>query len=373
MSTRASGKADRVFGLDVMRAVAGIMVVLSHSSYLVAGHWPRFPLVPSIDWVGVFFVLSGYLIGGLLLDALHAPGPGALRFTDFMQRRWLRTLPNYYLFLGINIALVRGGLAPGLIGHATPAYFVFMQNFHVPLDLFFWESWSLAVEEWFYLLFPLLAFALASWPGMGTRPVFVTVCVLFLAFPLLARFHLAPHAVDTASPGLWMDKLVVTRLDAPGMGMLAAWLARCRPSVWRRMRWPGFILGMSVLVFMGAIRRGGHLPMPWLNGLEAWAVALLLPACATWRGQGRIPRTFALLSLITYALYLVHLPLLYVFGPFVPDPVAWKCMLQYGLFLAATLVLSVLIQRYWERPFMRLRGPVGRWLAARWPRSVPGN
>ncbi|MBK6892203.1 MAG: acyltransferase [Flavobacteriales bacterium] len=148
----------RIFGLDVMRAMAGVMVMLAHTSHLVADHWPRFPVVPSIDWVGVFFVLSGYLIGGMLLDASSKPGPAPLRFLDFMQRRWLRTLPNYYLFLLLNILLVSVGAAPGMLGHMTAAYAVFMQNFHLPLDLFFWESWSLAVEEWFYLLFPLIVF-----------------------------------------------------------------------------------------------------------------------------------------------------------------------------------------------------------------------
>jgi peptidoglycan/LPS O-acetylase OafA/YrhL len=68
----------------------------------------------------------------------------------------LRTLPNNHLFLLLNIALVALGLAPGLLNANTAAYFVFLQNLWKQLGLFFWESWSLAVEEWFYLLFPPL-------------------------------------------------------------------------------------------------------------------------------------------------------------------------------------------------------------------------
>ncbi|HMN04854.1 MAG TPA: acyltransferase [Flavobacteriales bacterium] len=370
MPSHGSGIPGRIFGLDVMRATAGIMVLLSHTSHLVAGHWPRFPLVPSIDWVGIFFVLSGYLIGALLLDALSKPGPPALRFADFMQRRWLRTLPNYYLFLGINIVLVHRGLAPGTITGAAPAYLLFLQNLYLPLDLFFWESWSLAVEEWFYLLFPLLAFGALAFGSSHARRSYAAICALFLAFPLLARFHLAPHAVDAITTELWLDKLVVTRLDAPGMGMLAALIATGRPAGWRRMRWPAFLIGAVLLALMGDIRREAPLPVPLFNSMEAMAVALLLPLLSTWHGRGTTARLFAFLSLITYALYLVHLPLLYVAGHLVPDPGPWACALKYALFIAAAMGLATLVQRFWEEPFMRQRDRVGRWVAAWWPRGA---
>lgn len=97
---------EKIFGLDLMRATAGVMVMLSHTGQLVGQHWPRFPHVPYVDWVGLFFVLSGFLFGGILLDGIAANGSSLLRFADFMQRRWLRTLPNYFLFLLLNIVLV---------------------------------------------------------------------------------------------------------------------------------------------------------------------------------------------------------------------------------------------------------------------------
>lgn len=75
------------------------------------------------------------------------------------------------------------------------------------------------------------------------------------------------------------------------------------------------------------------------------------------------------LSLITYSLYLVHLPMLYLFGKFVPDGSAWKCALHYGLFIGGCMAVATLVYRCWERPFMRLRDPFGRWLALRWNRA----
>lgn len=362
----------RIFGLDVMRATAGVMVTLSHTSFLVAEHWPRFPLAPSLDWVGVFFVLSGFLIGTILLDASAKTGPAPLHFLNFMQRRWLRTLPNYYLFLLLNILLVFIGVAPGMLSHATPAYAVFMQNFHVPLDLFFWESWSLAVEEWFYLLFPLLVFGAIGLIGMGGRRAFVLACVLFIALPFLARIGVAHHVVDQATWDIWVNKMVITRLDAPGFGMLAAWLSRGWPKGWQRMRWPAMLLGIGLLAF---VTSNGYQTSPrfaiyGLNSLEAFSVALLLPVLSTWQKGGVFGGPLRYLSLITYALYLVHLPLLYLAGDLVPDPVAWICAAQYALFLAVALLLSTLIYHFWERPFMRLRNPLGHWLASHWTRTI---
>jgi peptidoglycan/LPS O-acetylase OafA/YrhL len=369
------GPRERIFGLDLMRATAGVMVVLAHTGHLVAEHWPRFPLVPSIDWVGVFFVLSGYLIGGLLLDALHAPGPAALRFTDFMQRRWLRTLPNYYLFLAVNILLVHFGLAPGMLSHATAAYGVFMQNFHLPFDLFFWESWSLAVEEWFYLLFPLIVLVAVALVGMGGKRAFLFACIAFILVPVIARAVIAQHVVDQTTWSLWVRNLVITRLDAPGFGMLAAWAARSWPSWWKGVRWPAFAMGLAIPCTVGAMRyeAGAGFMVHFQLSVAAFGVALLLPLLSTWRSGGRLSRPVRRLSLFTYALYLVHMPMLYLFGDRVPDLVAWKCALHYGVFLAVALSISAAVYLLWERPFMRLRAPAGRWLAARWPRTVPGS
>ncbi len=368
----ARAPRTRIFGLDLMRATAGVMVTLSHTGHLVDRHWPRFPHVPHVDWVGLFFVLSGFLIGGMLLKDMHAAGPPLLRFANFMQRRWLRTLPNYYLFLLLNIALVGFGMAPGMLSSATPAYAVFMQNFHRPLDLFFWESWSLAVEEWFYLLFPFIAFGLMGLRATGAEQAYLLTCVLFIAEPVWARTLLAHHVVDGTAWALWVHKLVLTRLDAPGMGMLAAWLAWRHPKGWRTVRWPAFIAGLSILLLLAGLHIP-HAPGFMVIGYEsviAISTAMLLPLLSAWRSAGFMDWPLRGISLITYALYLVHLPMLYLFGHLVPAPSAWLCALHYAMFFAATIAMAALIYRFWERPFMRLRDPLGRWLEQRFSRGA---
>jgi len=145
----------RVFGLDLLRASAILLVLVAHASFMFL------PLTHRLEgwWVlghlGVelFFVLSGFLIGAILVRQASANRFGVGRF---WLRRWLRTLPNYYLFLGINILIARW-----IDGSWPPAapYAVFLQNFAWPQPIFFIESWSLAVEEIFYLVAPLLVLA----------------------------------------------------------------------------------------------------------------------------------------------------------------------------------------------------------------------
>src|SRR5436190_11276706 len=215
---------SRVFGLDVMRALAIVLVVLVHSDYMLWEHWPGFPWLPFVDGVDLFFVLSGYLVGGILLRYATSAAPSPRRLLDFCQRRWLRTLPNYYLFLVINIVLLSFGLTRGMLNHSALYYFAFLQNLYKPVDTFFWESWSLVIEEWFYLLFPILLFGLMWLLRVAARRAFVITALAFILFPMAMRFITAPGIDRVFDAELFIRKLVIHRLDTIGFGVLAAWV-----------------------------------------------------------------------------------------------------------------------------------------------------
>src|SRR5579883_268892 len=118
----------RRFGLDVWRALAITLVLVGHASFFFL------PLTSKLDaWYGLaflgvelFFVLSGFLIGGILIAEFR---DGTFRLRQFWLRRWLRTLPNYFLFLALNIVLYRA------MNGAWPQFglfLVFLQNFAWP-------------------------------------------------------------------------------------------------------------------------------------------------------------------------------------------------------------------------------------------------
>lgn len=106
----------RLCGLDLLRAAAIVLVLMTHYSGFVSGH-ATFGILGKVGWAGVdlFFVLSGYLIGNQLL-APSARGE-ALSLKVFFMRRLLRTLPNYYVVLAVYLLFP----GPPLGGASMPA------------------------------------------------------------------------------------------------------------------------------------------------------------------------------------------------------------------------------------------------------------
>ncbi len=357
----AGGSHERIFGLDVMRAMAIALVVFAHSSSLMSSSERNTCWFPRIDGVDLFFVLSGFLVGGLLLRApLRGAEAWPRHLLDFWQRRWLRTLPNYFLFLLINILLLHWGIAPGMLSKATVAYVVFLQNFHVPLDLFFWESWSLAVEEWFYLTFPLLLTGLVVIARVRSSRAFLVTALVFCAVPILARIG-ALHPVTTAAElDLFVRKMVSTRLDAIGIGALAAWVLNAFPLVWKRSRWPLFIVGLLVLIVASEHRPAPNDPLltALYFSLVPLSIGCLLPLLSNWRSGHPLTRPIVLVSRTAYALYLVHMPVFYLLQHWVEVLPTPGVVLTISYWTVCLLISTVVLHTV-ELPFMRLRDRVG--------------
>jgi peptidoglycan/LPS O-acetylase OafA/YrhL len=148
--------SNRVFGLDVVRSVAILCVLACHwliSAYNTPSAGAAANCLATYG-VDLFFVLSGYLIGGILIRDAESYGMSRDTIVNFWRRRWYRTLPNYYAYLLIAFAVDR----PWKFGRTrlVTLYPVFLQNFAWNIGPFYIASWSLAIEDWFYLLFPLL-------------------------------------------------------------------------------------------------------------------------------------------------------------------------------------------------------------------------
>src|SRR5258708_3318141 len=151
-------KEQRNFGLDLVRAVAVLTVVFYHGEPFLSNHDNLKHIYSffEIDGVPIFFVLSGFLIGGILLKIINNTNFGWKDLYGFWIRRWFRTLPNYYLVL---LFLMGYYFLNGInLPNELVKYFFFCQNFSTPHPNFYDVSWSLSVEEWFYLSIPLLLF-----------------------------------------------------------------------------------------------------------------------------------------------------------------------------------------------------------------------
>lgn len=156
--------SNRIYGLDILRAFAILFVVLDHSKHTLQNSdsqiiseisqvysWYLRYLV--FDGVSIFFVLSGFLIGSILIKIFDKGDLSFKNLLNFWIKRWMRTLPNYLFILSLLILLSTIYLENFNIKEAIPYYF-FIQNFNSPHPDFFPEAWSLSIEEWFYLLIP---------------------------------------------------------------------------------------------------------------------------------------------------------------------------------------------------------------------------
>lgn len=208
--------AGRIPELDGLRGLAILQVIVCHyvanAEHSQLGFWPhRILSALTVGWSGVdlFFVLSGFLIGGILLDARKAPH----YFRTFYMRRVHRILPIYYLWTGIYGVLVAGAiwLFPGRYTVVAsdllrvPVQLLFLQNIFIGMPAFTWMwfvvTWSLAVEEQFYLVAP---------------PVIRFISRRKLVISLVATVLLAP-----------VLRFLVFRYWMPG-GFAAAFLMPCR-------------------------------------------------------------------------------------------------------------------------------------------------
>src|SRR5688500_5172014 len=122
---------NRVYGLDVFRAVAILFVVTGHGGFIIDKALPGFPYIRLIDGVELFFVLSGFLIGSILINMYETHEKLSFPLIrTFWKRRWLRTLPNYYLVLFLNVIFVYMGLTLGDPEKFNWKFLFFVQNFN---------------------------------------------------------------------------------------------------------------------------------------------------------------------------------------------------------------------------------------------------
>src|SRR6267142_1939031 len=221
---------ERQPGLDLLRALAIIVVVVYHAAlfgFKLPGRVDRF------GWIGVdlFFVLSGYLIGGQLLAPLTRGRPIDLR--RFFARRALRIIPAYFVILAVYAFVPSWREYPEM----SPLwkFVVSLQNIGLHGGTAFSHAWSLAVEDQFYLLLPLILILVSRWP----RARFILPGLIVLGGIVLRAFltrqNLVGSGVSFRGFQTWIYYPTWTRLDPLVFGVVLAAIEKFRPSWWQRL------------------------------------------------------------------------------------------------------------------------------------------
>jgi peptidoglycan/LPS O-acetylase OafA/YrhL len=354
-STSSSGREDSgslyIPSLDGIRAVSFLIVFFAHAALL--------EVIPGGFGVTVFFFLSGYLITTLL--RLEYEKHGRISLRHFYLRRAFRILPPFYLVLLAAVVLSLTGVLPGRLeilpvlsqfGHLANYNAIVGSADGFPAGTYLY--WSLAVEEHFYLFFPLAFIALSSTiRAPRTRALLLLgVCALVLAWRCVLVF-----ALDSSLSRTYIA--TDTRVDSLLFGcVLALYLNPALDEYGSRARllwlWLGMPVGLSILLVTFLLRDDNfresvRYSLQGIALLPLFISAILFHA--KWPFKLLNLRFVKFFGVLSYTLYLVHFVVLYALHEHLSTgnaPIA-----------IAALVISFLIA--WavhvaiERPFARLR------------------
>jgi peptidoglycan/LPS O-acetylase OafA/YrhL len=384
---RPTELSGRIPALDGLRGLAIVMVMAFHqtamrpttaldyefvrlSQYLAAG-------------VDLFFVLSGFLITGILYDAKT----GTHYFRNFYARRFLRIFPLYYAVLFVALVVLPRFPHPKLAkwehfgGLGQVWYWLFLSNWSIALggrgfqhgmiDL----SWTLSIEEQFYLIWPVVVLAF-------DRRRLMRICVGLVGGALAVRLGFTL----SGRPGAWSMMLTPSRMDTLAVGAWIALAARGAGGIGGLVpaaRWLAIISGLVVAAlivpssppaFVYALR-----PTVNLTALAIFFGSLLVLAVGT-RPAGLIARVFEMrflqvFGVYSYALYLFHNPIQAAIRDTVYGPSRFATLggsplpgqlVFYVVAAVPTLACAWLSWHLYEAPLLKLKRffPAGRGQAA---------
>ncbi len=351
---------ERQPGLDLLRALAIIVVVIYHAGIM---GFPMPGRVHRWGWIGVdlFFVLSGYLIGGQLLAPLARDH--SINLKRFFARRALRIMPAYFVILAIYIFLPSWREYPEM--YPWWKFLLSIQNIALHGGTAFSHAWSLAVEDQFYLALPFILLFVNRWP----RAAIIIPCVIFFGGILLRAFLAYQHPAAVSGVAFrdyqaWIYYPTWTRLDPLVFGVALAAIEKFRTEFWKRLTDSAIWLwlpGLALIVYALWLGEGEVLTVTavvWQFPLIAIGMATLLVCAQSDRlplRRVRIPGAGFVAS-IAYSAYLVQKLVIHAVSEFcrAHDVDLTSAPGLIGVELCVYAVAAILFFAI-ERPFLQLR------------------
>lgn len=365
-------------GLDGLRAIAILLVFATHSDLFEFG------------WVGVqlFFVLSGFLITGILLD-MKASLPTRDYFIKFYGRRFLRIFPLYYFYLAlmtvVALGLISADFRPGpmqifldQVNYAVLyVYDFFYRARWFEPSQFLDHFWSLSVEEQFYIVWPLLILLVSQ---NQLKRLFVSFIVLAIAFRVLLYvgylsgssswvfrepFGLVVYALpfshlDAFALGAYISRYTIWRpraqlfflaLFVPALGFAATYLTT------------GSIGPVSALGYNSSLENGYE--FIWAQTLLNYLFAVLIYCVVHEKVFVRFLEMpwLRYLGKISYGMYVYHLALIWFTWILLEERLegGMASWIKVGISLSATILVSTLSYSILERPILNLKDRFFAW------------
>lgn len=358
-----TNRNSRLHGLDHLRAFAIGYVFLFHYKNMVP-HPKWLETVGGFGWSGVdlFFVLSGYLIGGQLLGQQAAGKP--IVVSDFYIKRFLRIIPAYLVVVALYFAMPMFRETAVI----TPLwkFLTFTQNlaYEVPGGVAFSHAWSLCVEEHFYLVLPALLVVLGvhnpAWRVIAIALGVLVGGVALRAFSWETLFQTDGNWVK------WIYYPTYNRLDGLLVGVCLAAVQHFAPLRWER--WtsrPGAMLALGfaglLLTLFLCTNRASFFASVFGFPMVSLAYGIVLLAAVSPRGilHGTSSAVTATVATLSYSMYLLHKGVIHLTHL---GMARMELPVDGVLALLVCLILSVgaawILHITVERPFMALRGRI---------------
>lgn len=350
---------NRHYGLDVIRAVSLLMILVVHCMIFVGSFYSLNDyLYFGVLAVELFFALSGFLIGTILLK-VSANGLDWQTLKTFWLKRWMRTLPAYFVVIAVIMIVDQ---------QFYWSFIIFLQNY-VPEHLKeFPVSWTISLEEWFYLSFPILLFIsykLFYKKYFSSKTIFLIAILFYIIVPVLLRIM----ALSSSENELWdysMRKNIFIRFDTIGYGLLIAWINYYYKNLFRTkivkntalvlsivfclLCW--WLFNSSVNLFVGGLTAQNSLALfPLVNWVCIFAIIYAInfekPRYKTF---GKVMTT---ISITSYSLYLVHFQIFLLhLKTFETESQAWQSMFSA---VVITFIVGFALNMTVEKFFLNKR------------------
>lgn len=372
--------------LDGFRAIAVLLVMLTHTTYYYTRLFPEtlwervYLTFVMVGWSGVdlFFVLSGFLITGILLDSKSKPN----YFRNFYIRRTLRIFPIYYLLVGVSLfmgprypfPMPEMHIFTGYVPLWEKLYYIFyLTNF---LELYnsrnvVWllHCWSLAIEEQFYLVWPLIVY-------YSGRKTIVGICIILI---LSANMFRLQYTLEDHEANTWLIyHLTHTRWDTLAYGALLAIASKNKEWSNFLIRWaPHVLIVFFVAIFIQlhleissfpAGKRGipqHSMIIPFWHQITLYtgfAVIYSSMLIVVLTCNNTILRMFfgnpimVWIGKHSYGLYIWHWPVLWFSYNYIPHPYTfWDNFKTQIIVVPISFLLAFLSMEIIEKPFLKLK------------------
>lgn len=353
--------SNRIFGLDLLRAIAIILVVLSHSKPIlynfISADYKVYFLHLGLFGVEIFFVLSGFLIGSILINDILTKEFNRKAVYNFWIKRWFRTIPLYMFFLIFNFLLYIYLSKDIQIEYFQ--YFLFLQNFSSSPLSFMPEAWSLAVEEWFYIITPIVFYIAIKFFAKSTnkeKTIFYTILLMLIVITLNRWYSIE---INNLEFGQEIRKVVLLRLDALLYGVLVAFLFIKYKDFFYKYQNLFFTFGLFIFLFYYF---GLVFGMPLTKTVKSFfftfvdiGFAFILIKFYFIKTEKKIFSVFSFIALISYSIYLSHLLIIDFVIKYFKMTTQFEALYVFIILIVLIVLVSSITYRYIEKPFMKIR------------------